>query len=90
MEVLKVEEVLIFGTVLLPIVTAAVELIKISFPIRKNLIPLISVIVGLIIGVIAFPFTDLDLVMRLWAGGLTGLAGTGLFELIKPRQGLSK
>lgn len=84
------EDVLIFATVLLPIVAALVELLKKTFPIRKNLIPAISVIVGLIIGAAAYPFTDMELVLRLWAGGFAGLAGTGLFELVKPRQGVSK
>ena len=71
------EEVLLFATVLLPIVTALVELIK--------------KVVGLIIGAVATPFTDFDIVLRLWAGGLAGLAGTGLFELVaKKRPGQTK
>lgn len=84
------EEVLVFATIVLPIVTALVELLKKTFPISKNLIPAISVVVGIIIGAAAYPFTDLELVLRLWAGGFAGLAGTGLFELVKPRQGVSK
>lgn len=84
------EEILIFATILLPIVTALVELVKKTFPIKNNFIPAISVVVGLIIGAAAYPFTDLDTVLRLWAGGLAGLAGTGLFELVKPRDGVSK
>lgn len=84
------ENVLIFATVLLPIVTALVELAKKSFPIRKNFIPLISLAVGLIVGIAAYPFTDMELVLRLWAGGFAGLAGTGLFELVKKREGVSK
>lgn len=84
------EEVLIFATILLPIVTAVVELFKKSFPLRNNFIPLISLAVGLVIGAVAYPFTDLDTVLRLWAGGFAGLAGTGLFELVKQRNGVSK
>lgn len=84
------EEILIFATILLPIVTALVELVKKTFTIKNNFIPAISVVVGLIIGAAAYPFTDLDTVLRLWAGGLAGLAGTGLFELVKPRDGVSK
>jgi hypothetical protein len=84
------EEVFIFASVIVPIVTALVELLKKTFPIRKNFIPAISVVVGLIIGAAAYPFTDMELVLRLWAGGFSGLAGTGLFELVKPRQGVSK
>lgn len=76
-----------FATVLLPIVTAAVELIKKTITLRNNVIPAISLFVGIAIGAAAYPFTDMDLILRLWAGGFAGLAGTGLFELIKKREG---
>ena len=75
------EQVLLFATVLLPIVTALVELVKKTVKLPKNYLPLISVILGLIVGAVAYPFTDFELVLRLWAGGLAGLAGTGLFEI---------
>lgn len=84
------EQVLIFATVLLPIVTALVELVKRTVNIPKNYLPLISLIVGLLVGAIAYPFTDFELILRLWAGGFAGLAGTGLFELVKKRDGMTK
>lgn len=84
------EQVLIFATVLLPIVTAVVELIKKTVNLPKNLIPMISLVVGLFIGAIAYPFTDFELILRLWAGGFAGLAGTGLFEIMNKRDGMTK
>lgn len=84
------EQVLIFATVLLPIVTAVVELVKKTVNFPKNLIPLISLVVGLFIGAIAYPFTDFELILRLWAGGFAGLAGTGLFEIVNKRDGMTK
>ncbi|WP_079708632.1 holin [Paraliobacillus ryukyuensis] len=85
------EQVLIFATVLLPIVTALVELVKRTVNIPKNIVPMISLVVGLAVGAAAYPFTDLELIMRLWAGGFAGLAGTGLFELaVNKRQGKTK
>ncbi|MDO6448073.1 holin [Oceanobacillus profundus] len=84
------EQVLIFATVLLPIVTALVEGIKKSISMPVNVIPIISLIIGLAIGSAAYPFTEMDLVLRLWAGGFAGLAGTGLFELVKQREGTTK
>lgn len=76
-------EVLILATVLAPIILGLVELIKKSAEdsIRKNYIPPIALAVGVFIGYAAQPFTDLDVVLRLWSGGLAGLAATGLFEL---------
>lgn len=84
------EQVLIFATVLLPIVTALVEGIKKSVKLPVNILPVISLVVGLAIGAAAYPFTDMDLILRLWAGGFAGLAGTGLFELVKNRVGTTK
>ncbi|MEK5038963.1 holin [Sporosarcina sp. FSL K6-3457] len=82
--------VLIFATILAPIILAMVELIKRSATIKKNRIPLIAFAVGIFIGFAASPFTDLDLVLRLWAGGLAGLSATGLFELGNKYEGSTK
>ena len=59
------EDVMIFATVLLPIVTALVELVKKTINIKKNFVPMISLVIGLLIGAIATPFTDFDIVLRL-------------------------
>lgn len=70
--------VLAFALVLLPIVLAVVELIKRTSQVNKQLVPLIAFVVGIFIGLIAWPFSDLEWALRLWAGGLSA---TGLFEL---------
>lgn len=84
------EQVLFFATILLPIVTSLVELVKKTFYLQKNIIPAISFAIGLFIGVIAYPFTSMGLVLRLWAGGLSGLSATGLFELVHKREGMTR
>ncbi|WP_153732514.1 holin [Sporosarcina obsidiansis] len=83
-------EVLIFATVLAPIILALVQLVKKTVNIKNNLVSLIAFTVGLFVGVVAAPFTDLDIVLRLWSGGLAGLAATGLFELMDNQDGESK
>lgn len=83
-------DVLIFATVLAPIILALVQLVKKTVNIKNNLVSLIAFAVGLFVGVVAAPFTDLDIVLRLWAGGLAGLAATGLFELMDNQDGESK
>lgn len=75
------EQILIFATVLAPIILALFELVKRTMPIRTNLIPLAALIIGLFIGAIATPFTDLTIVYRLWAGAFAGLSAVGLFEV---------
>ncbi|WP_077621573.1 holin [Sediminibacillus massiliensis] len=84
------EEVLAFATLLLPIVLALVELIKRTVNMPKAIVPAVSFAVGILVGAIAYPFSDMELVLRLWAGGFAGLSGTGLFELVKSRPGTTK
>lgn len=83
-------EVLFFATILAPIILAVVQLVKVTVNTPKNYVPLIAFAVGIFIGYAASPFTDLDLVLRLWAGGLAGLSATGLFELGNKHEGYSK
>lgn len=83
-------DVLILATILLPIIVAVVELAKNAVNIKKNYVPLIAVVLAVMIAAAAYPFTELNLVMRLWAGLLAGLASTGLFEITKYREGFTK
>lgn len=83
-------DVLILATILLPIIVAVVELAKKAVNIKKNYVPLIAVILAVMIAAAAYPFTELNLVMRLWGGLLAGLASTGLFEITKYREGFTK
>lgn len=84
-------EILVLATIILPIVTAVTQLVKNSITMPKNLVPIIALVVGLLIGLAAVPFTDLGLVLRLWAGGLAGLSSTGLYELaLNNRTGSTK
>lgn len=83
-------EVLIFATVLAPIILALVQLIKKTVNLKNSLVSLTAFTVGLFVGTVAAPFTDLDIVLRLWAGGLAGLSATGLFELMDNQDGTTK
>ncbi|KGE16237.1 holin [Paenibacillus wynnii] len=83
--------VLSFASVLAVFVLALVQVVKTTVNIPKNLLPLVGLVVGLFVGAISYAFTDLDLTLRLWAGGLAGLSATGLFELaFNKRDGKTK
>ncbi len=85
------DNVLSFATVLAPVVLALVQLLKTVPNIPKNSIPFIGLIVGVLVGAVAYPFTDLHVTERLWAGGLSGLTATGLYELVfSKRDGATK
>lgn len=83
--------VLLFGTILAPIILAALEGLKRAIPIPRNSVPLVAVVVGMLIGLATYKFTDLDWSLRLWSGALAGLSSTGLFELVlSNRPGTTK
>ncbi len=84
------ENILFFATVLVPIITALVQVVKSTVALPKTLLPLIALIIGLAIGFLASPFTDLTFDLRLWAGGIAGLASVGFFELGNKRTGTTK
>lgn len=84
-------DVLAFASVIAVFVLAGVQFVKTSFNVPKNILPLIGLVIGMLIGAAAYPFTELGLVLRLWAGGLAGLSATGLFELaFSKRDGTTK
>jgi quinol-cytochrome oxidoreductase complex cytochrome b subunit len=85
------DDVMAFASILAVFVLALVQLVKNSINIPRNAVPIIGLLIGLLIGAAAYPFTELDFVLRLWAGGLAGLSATGLFELVfKNRPGTTK
>lgn len=81
MENQTLEAVLTFASVLAVFVLAAVQLVKNTVKMSSNIVPVVGLLIGLLIGAAAYPFTTLDVTLRLWAGGLAGLSATGLFEL---------
>lgn len=87
-EIMK--QVLIFTTLLAPIVTAIVQVFKSTVNLPNNALPILSLVAGFAIGSVAFPFTEMDITLRLWAGAFAGLGGTGLYEVFTNRIGNTK
>lgn len=90
MENEMMQQVLVFGSVLSPFVASLLQVIKRLAALPKNFIPLIAVVIGLGLGAVAYPFTEMPLILRLWSGTGAGLASTGLFELLQKREGYTK
>lgn len=83
--------VLSFASILAVFVMALVQLVKNTVKLPRNWVPLVGLGLGLLVGIASSPFTNMDLIMRLWAGGLAGLSATGLFELaFNKRDGSTK
>lgn len=75
-------EILAMATVIAPITGGVLQVVKKATNINKRYLPAVATVVGVLLGAAA-TFLDADLYLRLWAGGISGLAATGLFELGK-------
>lgn len=76
-------DVLVLATIIVVLVLSLLEVIKKAVRIKKEYIPMLGFGIGIIIGAIVYPFTDLDLTYRIWAGAIGGLSATGVFEIGK-------
>jgi hypothetical protein len=93
--IVKMNEELLTSVLLLASIIAVVspfvvEAIKNMFNVPKNILPAISVVVGVALALGLYPFTDAEPILRVWAGVLSGLSGTGAYETIKKRLGNTK
>lgn len=79
-------EILTLATIIAPLTTALIEVVKKAIGIDQRYLPLLAVLLGLILGGLA-TFLDSELILRLWAGAVSGLASVGLFELGKQVKG---
>lgn len=75
-------EILAMATVIAPVTGGLVQAVKNATQVNKRYLPLMAVGVGLTLGAAAY-FLDAEIGIRLWAGGVSGLASVGLFELGK-------
>lgn len=75
-------EILTMATIIAPVTSALVHAIKISNKVNNRYLPLTAVVVGIGLGASA-TFLETELIIRIWAGGMSGLAATGLFEISK-------
>ena len=63
-----------------------VEVVKQATQVNKRYLPAVATVVGIGLGAAAY-FLDAGIGIRIWAGGISGLAATGLFELSKNTMG---
>lgn len=82
--------VLALASALAAIVAVLLSAIKALVVLPKNLIPVIGIVIGVGVGIAAYPFTDLELIYRIWAGAFAGFSATGLYELQKNNPGTTK
>lgn len=75
-------EILAMATVIAPVTAGVVEAVKRATQVDNRYLPAVATILGMGLGAAAY-FLDAELGLRVWAGGISGLASVGLFELSK-------
>lgn len=83
-------ELLLLVTLISPVIVGLSEVAKQTVRIPKNMIPLVAIFIGILVGIAAAPFTTVDIYIRIWAGVIAGLASVGLYESGKTRDGYTK
>lgn len=80
--VVSLLQILTMATAIVAVTNGVVHAIKRTEPIPKRYLPIVAILAGILLGASAI-FIDITLMERLWAGGISGLASVGLFELGK-------
>lgn len=75
-------EILAMATVIAPVTSGVVQVVKQATQVNNRYLPAVATILGMGLGAAAY-FMDAELGLRVWAGGISGLASVGLFELGK-------
>ncbi|WP_426462397.1 holin [Staphylococcus equorum] len=81
------EQIIAFAGIISVITIALTEVIKRTKTIPKNFIPIVSMVIGIVIGGITIFIpeivTELSIAGRLLAGLISGLMATGIWETFK-------
>ena len=87
------EQIIAFATVISAITIALTQLVK-QAGVSKNIVPLIAIGIGIVLGgITAFIpelVTGLSIGGRLLAGLISGLMATGVWETVRTRTGSTK
>lgn len=85
------EEILIFATVISAVTLGLVQVVKKTEKVPKNIIPMIGILIGATVGgsteLIPELLSELSLGGRIFAGVVSGLMATGVWESFKKREG---
>lgn len=80
----------VVAAMILGIINAFVQVVKTTFKIANHYVPIVSVAVGIFIGIVIQPITEYSLYIMILAGAIGGLAACGSFDLTKVVKGEKK
>ena len=81
---IELSNVYLLSAIMVVFVLAFVEVFKATFPgVNNKYLPLISLVLGLIVAVILYPFSQYSFYTTLISGLVSGLVASGTFDLTK-------
>jgi len=85
MEVFNMDLTNIFmiAMVMVAIVLAVAEVLKKTFNLNTQYMPITSVVIGIFIGLVLWPLSEYPVYIMLIAGFIAGLTASGTFDLLK-------
>lgn len=69
--------------VMVAIVLAVTEVLKKTFNLNTQYMPITSVVIGIFIGLVLWPLSEYPLYVMLMAGFIAGLTASGTFDVLK-------
>ncbi|ATP40686.1 hypothetical protein CSE16_11855 [Solibacillus sp. R5-41] len=80
----------IIALAIVGLITALVQVLKTTLNLTKRYVPIVSVAVGILFGLLFQPLTDYNIYTMAVAGLIGGLAASGAFDLSKVVKGGGK
>lgn len=71
------------AAIMVAIVLAVAEVLKKTYKINTQYMPITSVVIGIFIGLICWPLSEYPVYVMLIAGFVAGLIASGTFDLLK-------
>jgi len=75
--------VYMIAAIMVVIVLSVAEVLKRTFKINKQYMPITSVVIGVFIGLVFWPLSEYPFYMMLIAGFVAGLIASGTFDVLK-------
>lgn len=84
-------DMLVLASALALVVPLAMSAIKSAFNLPNNVVPLVAIILGAVLGGLSIPlFPQVSVFILIWAGAIAGAGGVGLREVVTQRDGYTK
>ena len=75
--------IFMIAMVMVAIVLAVAEVLKKTFNLNTQYMPITSVVIGIFIGLVLWPLSEYPVYVMLMAGLIAGLTASGTFDLLK-------